>query len=191
MSRDGQDIAASFARYFNTVHGWFPVIFQDELYHQLARLRSSPNADLSILLLAIHLMSQMYSQSAIQKAGLDRLYHTTKSFHSVLISTGRSSMESIQAGLLLGLYEHCQAIHDATYQTLGACARMGYALGFHKTLSQEVLLDAETNVVAERQRHVWWAIIILERYGIVHSLFRQLSANSNRNHCLSLNLLLI
>ena len=88
----------------------------------------------------------------------------TKGLYSIAMSTGTSSIELIQAGLLLALYEHYQALHSATYQTLRACARMGYTLGFHESLSENTPLVAEASCVAEKRRQVWWGIIILERY---------------------------
>jgi len=168
MSREGDDILASCSRYFSVVHIWYPILAKGELYDRLPHLRSSPKGDFSILMLTIHLVSQIYQQTPRERDSLAQLYHTTKGFHFFLMSTGRSSIELIQAGLLLAVYEHSQALHDATYQTLGACTRMGYTLGFDKTLSQDILLDAQANSIAERQRQVWWGIIILERY--IHSL---------------------
>lgn len=146
------------------MHRWCPIIDNKELYDRLSRLRTSPTADFSILTLTIHLISQLYGQIPRERDGLERLYYTTKGLHSILMSTGRLSIEFIQAGLLLAAYEHFQALHDAAYQTLGACARMGYTLGFHKSLSPDILPDAHANAVAERQRQVWWGIIIFERY---------------------------
>ena len=164
MSRDGDDIFISCSRYFSFVHTWFPIIAKEELYDRISHLRSSPKGDFSLLVLTIHLVSQIYRQIPRERDSLEQLYYTTKGFYSILMSTGRSSIEVIQAGLLLAVYEHHQALHDATYQTLGACARMGYTLGFDKTLSQDILPNAQTNSVTERQRQVWWGIIIFERY---------------------------
>jgi hypothetical protein len=164
MGRDGDDVLVSCSRYFSFVHTWYPIIAKEELYDRISRLQSSPKADFSLLVLTIHLVSQIYRQIPRERNGLEQLYHTTKGFYYILMSTGRSSIEIIQAGLLLAIYEHFQALHDATYQTLGACARMGYTLGFDKTLSQDILLDVQANSIADRQRQVWWGIIILERY---------------------------
>jgi hypothetical protein len=174
MSRDGDDILESCSTYFRTVHSWFPIIVKEELYNRLSRLRSSPTAEFSVLMLTIHLLSQVYREVPRGRDSMEQLYHTTKGFYSILMSTGRSSIEIIQAGLLISVYEHCQALHDATYQTLGACARMGYTLGLHKSLSPDILLDAQANAIAERQRQIWWGIIIIERYIRTHKLSRVL-----------------
>jgi hypothetical protein len=160
MSRDGEHILVSCSRYFSFIHTWYPIIAKKELYDRLPCIRSSPKGDFSLLVLAIHLVSRIYGHIPRERDSLQQLYHTTKGFYSILVSTGRSSIEFVQAGLLLAVYEHFQALHDAAYQTLGACARMGYTLGFDKTLSQ----DSQPSHVADRQRQVWWGIIILERY---------------------------
>ncbi|TAQ86141.1 hypothetical protein B7494_g5546 [Chlorociboria aeruginascens] len=174
ISRDADDIHDSCSRYFNIVHRWFPIIVKQEFYDRLACLQSSPKGDFSLLVLTIHLISQIYRQVPRERSSLEQLYYTTKGLYSIYISTGRSSIEVIQAGLLLAVYEHCQALHDATYQTLGACARMGYTLGFEKTLSENILQDAQANSAAERQRQVWWGIIILERVSMLEYIDKKL-----------------
>ena len=164
INRDGNDISLSFSRYFDTVHSWYPIISKALLYERFTHLRRSPKADFSVLIITIHLISQTYQPTPVQRYDLEQLYHTTKGLYSIAMSTGISSIELIQAGILLALYEHTQALHSATYQTLGACARMGYMLGLHESLSQNTPLDAEANSAAEKRRQVWWGIIILERY---------------------------
>jgi len=110
----------------------------------------------------------MYTKVPREKSSLEQLYYTTKGLYGFFGSTGRSSIEVVQAGLLMAFYEHCQALHDAAYLTLGACARTGYVLGFDKTLSSDTHSDTHSDPVAEsiaaKQRQVWWGIIILERY---------------------------
>lgn len=174
MSRDGDDIQVSCSRYFDYVHAWYPILAKVGFYDRLLRLQSSPHGDFSLLVLTIYLVSQIYRQIPRDRHDLDRLYHTTKGFYFIFMSTGRSSIEVIQAGLLLAFYEYCQALHDATYQTLGACARMGYSLGLDKSLSQDTFPDTQDNSVAERQRQVWWGIIILERISMLEYIDKKL-----------------
>lgn len=163
ISRDEDSILASCTTYFNFINTWFPILTREELYDQILHQRGSPKGEVAILVLTIHLVSQLYQQVPRERSSLEQLYHTTKGLYFMFMSTGRSSIGLVQAGLLLAIYEHSQALHDATYQTLGACARMGYTLGFNKTLTQNILPDAKANSVVERQRQVWWGIIILER----------------------------
>ena len=111
----------------------------------------------------------MYTKVPRERDSLEQLYYTAKGLYGIFASTGRCSIEMVQAGLLMAFYEYCQALHDAVYLTLGACARMGYVLGFDKTLSQDVPSDNAVESISARQRQVWWGVIILERYAFPES----------------------
>ncbi|KAH7370820.1 hypothetical protein BKA65DRAFT_471996 [Rhexocercosporidium sp. MPI-PUGE-AT-0058] len=165
ISRDGAEdgILSSCSAYFSSVHNWLPIISKEKLLDQILVQRSMPKGEVAVLALTIHLVSQLHQPIHSGRTSLDQLYHTTKGLHSFLVSTGRSNIELVQAGVLLAFFEHSQAFHDSTYQTLGACARMGYLLGFDKTLSPDFIPEPEIESISARQRQIWWGIIILER----------------------------
>ncbi|KAH9217293.1 hypothetical protein DL95DRAFT_406920 [Leptodontidium sp. 2 PMI_412] len=166
ISRDGAEddgILSSCSTYFNFVHKWLPILSKEILYDQILVQRNLPKGGVAILVLTIHLVSQLHQTIPRERTSLEQLYHTTKGLYSFLMSTGRSTIELVQAGILLAFYEHSQALHEATYQTLGACARMGYLLGFDKTLSHDFQPSPDAEFMTTRQRQVWWGIIILER----------------------------
>jgi hypothetical protein len=124
-----------------------------------------PNADFAILVLTIHLVSHMYEVVTIRtRERRENFYQTVKRLYSVTLSSRTPSIELIQGGILLALFEHCQALHDATYQTLGTCARMGYSLGVHESICPNTPLeDTESRSSVEKRKNIWWGIIILER----------------------------
>jgi len=163
ISNDGDDIYASCTRYFTTIDEWYHIIIEEDFYNRLVNLRSAPMADFSILVFTVYVLSQMYRQPHRQKGDLKQLYQTAKSMHSLLVSTGRGSIELVQSGLLLALFEHTQALHNASFQTIGVCARMGYVLGIHRTLSPNTFPLAHHNEKDESQRLLWWGTIALER----------------------------
>ena len=167
---NGDDITSSCSRYFVAVHSWYQIMVKEDFYERLSQLRSSPQADFAILLFNVYILSQMYQPVPRPKADILQLYRTAKSMHFLLVSRGRASMDLVQAGLLIALYEHSQALHNATFQTIGICARMGYTLGFHQSLSPNGPPRGQYNNANETQRLVWWAIIILERYSFTVSL---------------------
>ncbi|KAK0122398.1 hypothetical protein ONS95_010638 [Cadophora gregata] len=167
-------ILSSCSLYFKFVHVWFPIISKETLFDQILQQRSSPKGEVAILVLAIHLVSQLYSKIPRETSTLQQLYDTIKGLSGLFQSTGRSSIEMVQAGLLIAFYEHCQALHDAAYQTLGSCARMGYILGLDKTLSQDALSDPISESIAARQRQVWWGIITLERISMLDCIDKKL-----------------
>jgi hypothetical protein len=165
MAREVDDIPLSLSRYFRCVNGWFPIVREADVHEQITLLQQMPNADFAILVLTIHLVSHMYEDETTRtKDGREIFYQTVKRLYSITLSSRTPSIELIQAGILVALFEHCQALHDATYQTLGTCARMGYSLGVHESIYPNAALeDTESSSVVEKRKHVWWGIIILER----------------------------
>lgn len=164
IRRNGDDIDISCSMYFARIHDWCQIIMKQRFFGMLAMMRIVPNADFSCLVFTMYLTTLMYEESSARIDDIDQIYDTAKRIHAMLLSSGRASIELVQAGLLIAIYEHSQALHDAAYQTIGGCARMGYILGFHETLSTEFRCEDRENSVAESQRMVWWGIIILERY---------------------------
>jgi hypothetical protein len=73
------------------------------------------------------------------------------------------SIQVLQAGLLLSLYELGHAIYPSAYLSIGACARYAYALGINKDANTQVS-KVLTLVELEENRRVWWGIVILDRF---------------------------
>jgi hypothetical protein len=165
MAREVDDIPLSLSRYFRCVNSWFPIVREADVHEQITLLQQMPNADFAILVLTIHLVSHMYEDETTRtKDGREIFYQTVKRLYSITLSSRTPSIELIQAGILVALFEHFQALHDATYQTLGTCARMGYSLGVQESICPNAPLeDTESSSVVEKRKHVWWGIIILER----------------------------
>ncbi|XMA10366.1 hypothetical protein WAI453_003157 [Rhynchosporium graminicola] len=170
--KDG--VLSACGTYLNFVHPWLPILSKETLFDHILSQHSAPKGDTAILVLTIHLLSQLYQTMPTKRNEVDQLYHTTKGFYGFWLSTGRLSIELIQAGILLAIYEHSQALHDATYLTLAACARMGYILGFDKTLSHDFQPNAGEEATMSQQRQVWWSIIILERISMLEYVPKKL-----------------
>lgn len=165
MAREVDDIPLSLSRYFKCVNGWFPIVREAEVHEHITLPQRIPDADFVILVLTIHLVSHMYEDETTRTTDRrETFYQTVKRLYSITLSSRAPSMELIQAGILLALFQHCQAQHDSTYQTLGTCARMGYSIGIHESIRPTAPLeDTESSSVVEKQKHIWWGIIILER----------------------------
>lgn len=73
----------------------------------------------------------------------------------------------LQAGVLVALYELGHGIYPAAFLSIGACARYAHALGINvsRTVPTRRVL---TLVEVEERRRVWWAIVILDRFVVVH-----------------------
>lgn len=160
LSRDKMDINHFSCIFFNNICCRLPLVNRRQYFSRLNSMRSSPNAHFSLLVLCMALVTRPALKS---KEGNPpgNLYYTAKSFHSVLSSTGNTSLELLQAGLLIAFYEYCQALFEAARLSIWACAIMGSSIGIERTL-KENLFDG-TVEKAEVARCVWWGTFILER----------------------------
>ena len=159
------DIDHLCSRYTATVHRWFPVVGDVDALSQRSNGTANVDADTWMLFLSLHLIVQMYDRPKREDPSeIDRLYLTSKSLFSFISSCRAPTVEHIQSGLLIGLYEHCQALHEAAYLSIGVCARIGYLLGYDKSLSYNPKGEQGGDDMIHNQRRVWWCIIILERF---------------------------
>ncbi|KAE8154454.1 hypothetical protein BDV25DRAFT_147711 [Aspergillus avenaceus] len=140
--------------YFNSVHVYLPIVSKLRLYRQLSDLQEP---DLGLLLLAMQLHVRPCNE-------VDALYRAVKACHAYVESRNVFTIKLVQAGLLIALYEIAHAIYPAAYLTVGHCARLGHALGIHRSEAPQLIGRLGTWVELEERRRTWWAVIILDRY---------------------------
>lgn len=99
----------------------------------------------------------------IDGGSLHSLYTGLKRFHSNLHTISTQSIPTIQAGMLLAIYEQGQSLHQLSYLTIGACVRMGQVAGMHKTLHTDLNAAGPRQEELQQHRHMWWCLVILER----------------------------
>jgi hypothetical protein len=163
MTRNGDDITSICERYFKVVEKWLPIIDRKGHFVRLEYLQTSPSAPFSTLVMSMCLYAQSSSVSLGRNSRVESLYYTTKCFYSLLQSNGRLSLELLQAGLLIAAYEHCQGLYEASALSIGICARMGYAMGLHRTIQYGTALEGISQGDLEQMRRVWWGVFIVER----------------------------
>jgi Fungal specific transcription factor domain len=163
MTRNGDDITSICDRYFKVTEKWLPIIDKTEFFVRLEQLQTSPSAPFSTLVMSMCLYAQQSSTILGRNSRVESLYYTTKCFYSLLQSSGRVSLELLQAGLLIATYEHSQALYEVSALSIGICARMGYALGLHRTIQPGTGSEDMPKKDLEESRRVWWGIFILER----------------------------
>jgi Fungal specific transcription factor domain len=147
--------------YFSIVHLWMPIISKSRFYQQLLHPLCNRQTELSLLVLCMRLVSSSYTSSD------DLTYQTAKRLFSETVSAGTLSINVLQAGILLALYEVGHAVYPAAFLSVGTCARYGIALDIDKAISCSIASHLPWNELEERRR-VWWAILILDR-----SVYRQ------------------
>jgi hypothetical protein len=142
-----------------------PFISKKRFYDLHLRPSVHLQSDITLLLLSIKLITTL-PPTQPQNPRTD-LYLATKHFCLEVEVSGVLSVPTLQAGVLISLYELGNAIYPAASLSIGACARYAHVLGINVTgsLNKKVL----TLIEVEERRRVWWAIIILDRYVLTFS----------------------
>jgi hypothetical protein len=147
-------------KYFSTIHSWMPIICKRRFYeHFLNPLSGSANvADVSLLFLCMKLM--VSKKSDIEQRDM---YLRAKRWFLELEIGGGFSVQMLQAGLLVALFEFGNAIFPSAYISVGTCARLGVAFGFD--MDEEIeKLGWLNRVEVEEGRRAWWGILALDRF---------------------------
>ncbi|RDW81835.1 hypothetical protein BP6252_02947 [Coleophoma cylindrospora] len=89
-------------------------------------------------------------------------YLAAKRYYLDLEIAGILSIQCLQAGILVAIFELGHAIYPSAFLSVAACARYGSALGldWRTNLPRE---DPLSWFDAEEQSRVWWAIALLDR----------------------------
>lgn len=163
LTRNGDDITSVCQRFFKVTEKWLPIVDEVNFFIRLEHLHTSPHAPFSTLVMSMCLYAHQSSPVLGRNSRVESLYYTTKGFYSLLQANGRVSLDLIQAGLLIAVYEHCQALYEISALTIGICARMGYFLGLHRTIQPGTESENTSRRNLEERRRVWWGLFILER----------------------------
>lgn len=160
---DSTSIQTTVSQYFKMVHDWMAIISKKRFYIQQLNPLSQPRADVVLLLLCMKLVVWLPS------GGTDdprtTLYKAAKSFHSDLETMGTCSIQVLQAGILIAVYELGHCIYPAAYMSIGACARLGTAFGFDGSIA--TMNRSSDWMDTEERKRAWWATIILDRFVII------------------------
>ena len=159
---DGSDVVDLERLYLETVRQWLPILNRQRLPQRMKILSESPNLQLALLLLSIYLITRVPCRHQPPEGMQNNLYTTIKKIFLLLQAAERPSLELLQAGALITLYEHGHGIPDKAYVTIGICARLGQAMGLHllEDLSN-VYFDPEAEV--SESKVTWHAVLMFDR----------------------------
>ena len=165
--------------FFRTVHRWLPIISKRSFFSYLLNPLTRRRTELSLLALCMKLCCTSPDDAdANADAGLVeglvtgererlRLYRAAKQFHLEVEMAGTLSIHTLQASILIALYEISHAIYPAAYLSVGACARQGLALGVNKLVTDDAAGDDAGRTgpwqEVEERRRAWWAVLMLDR----------------------------
>lgn len=145
--------------YFAAIHRWMPILARFTFFDSISIETSNNAADVNLRLLAIHLITQTPSP----RNSKTPTYLAAKRFYLQAETTGTFTVQVLQAGILIALYELGHGIYPSAYLSIGSCARYGVAIGLNGATVSHATRALTWGEVEERKR-VWWAIVIMDRY---------------------------
>ncbi|VUC29718.1 unnamed protein product [Clonostachys rosea] len=161
--------------FFRTVHRWLPIISKKSFFTHLLNPLAQRRTEFSLLALCMKLCCTPSDDDA---GVATRLYRAAKQFHFEVETASTLSICTLQASILIALYETAHAIYPAAYLTVGACARQGLALGVDK-LSMDSVRDGNGRISSwqevEERRRAWWAVLMFDRFLSLSNPSRALS----------------
>ncbi|PKX88442.1 fungal specific transcription factor domain-containing protein [Aspergillus novofumigatus IBT 16806] len=163
LSERSVSVDAILCVYFRNIHRWLPVIAEQKFRAQISHIHSGLSAELALLLLAMYLlMENEWDESSNQTGGQQHLDQHCSYLVSFLLLARGPSLELVQAGLLLILYELGSGFLEAAFLRVATCARLAYILGLQV---DESFVDDCSGAWchAEERRRVWTGLYMMDR----------------------------
>ncbi|GMF70389.1 unnamed protein product [Aspergillus oryzae] len=147
--------------YLSYYQSWLPVVMERPFRKSLERLGHQPRAETALLALAILLVVQGGLPDRATNPS-HRSYILCKELYALLQLRRAPSLQLVQSGLLIALYETGISSSGAASLTIASCARLGYSmkLNIDNGNAYEDYLSWEA---AEERRRVWTGIYLLDR----------------------------
>ncbi|KAL4938805.1 hypothetical protein BDV06DRAFT_46721 [Aspergillus oleicola] len=150
--------------YFDTIHNYIPIISRGKLDKQIQEAETlNSKGAFMVLVMAIILFTEHPTADSNGALGLSELYQVCKYHFSLFLSLKNPSIELIQAGLCITLYEYAHCITERAYITIGTCARMASLLRLHYNTGSAPQF-ALTGDYFDESAHVILAMHLLNRH---------------------------
>ncbi|KAL7939407.1 hypothetical protein V8C35DRAFT_275235 [Trichoderma chlorosporum] len=149
--------------FFNGVHKWLPILDEERFHARLSgKTPAELPADVALLLLCMRLIASPPSESSRNGTRTD-IYLAAKQGFLNLEMAGVMSIECLEAGLLISLYEISHAIYPSAFLSVGACTRYGQAMGLGGPNTLKLHRPYKRSEI-EESRRLWWAVVLLDRF---------------------------
>jgi hypothetical protein len=152
---NGESVQSVTALYFRTIDVWLPIIPPKKCIERLENITSDSNPELSNLLLCMYLVTRQPGKLSGIKEMQTEIYFEAKTLLTTLTSSGNSTIEVIQAGLLLSLYEQGHGMIGVAQLTMSVCTRMA--------MKMKVAMRAAPELQNTDFGRLWWGLVILDR----------------------------
>lgn len=151
------------SKFFHSVHSYLAFIHRPRFEKRVAASKIKADAEISVLLLSMKLVAEPvnYAQSGADPRQ-NSVYIASKHFHRLVQKSKGPSLDLIQSGILLCLYEHNAAIGDTAYKTLADCANMGRLIGLNASNIKTEFGVPDMAAYQEECRRTYWALISMD-----------------------------
>lgn len=147
--------------YFGTINTWFTVVERAGFEQQFEQMWLEPSAEAGLLSLSMLLIVRAPEENA-EASIQNSLYHSVKTLCTLVAVKVPLSTSVLQAHLLVCLYELCHFMPQQAYLTLGTCATIVRAFGWHI----ESFWSHDQWIVRPRELKMssilWWSMMFLE-----------------------------
>ncbi|PWI71570.1 C6 transcription factor [Purpureocillium lilacinum] len=163
--------------YFQTVHPWFSILRQDKFEEALLRLHPQDDA-YELLIICMHLLTTTAHTHGDDDIIVNPLYQNAKQRFASVSYLSDPTLEWIQAGLLISLFEFGNGKTKLAYRSLSETATLARLAGVNPGQYQKDL-HSEFDVDAECRRALWWGIFILDQFAHLDPALRNLPSLSS------------
>ncbi|QDS76829.1 hypothetical protein FKW77_002943 [Venturia effusa] len=161
-------------KFFHSVHSYLTFIHRPRFEKRVAASKIKADAEISLLLLSMKLVAEPvnYAQTGADPCQ-NSVYAAAKHFHKLVQKSKGPSLDLIQSGILLCLYEHNAGIGDAAYKTLADCANMGRVIGLNVSNVKTDIGVPNMAAYQEECRRTYWALISMDCIVALHDEKRE------------------
>ena len=151
-------------QFFEKIHPIMPLISKRPFLARLSVAFSQADVDLNLLIFCMKLLVWSPADNPLDTNPKSPAYLAAKRSLVELDIAGIITIRTLQATVLVSLYELGHAIYPSAYTSIGACARLALVLGLDQTLDLDLNSMSYTLLEQEERRRAWWSILTLDRF---------------------------
>lgn len=178
----GIDWQAALKEYFTTIHDWFSLVRHDKFdsFYHISSFTDDYNglpipksckdvgprvssADAALLYLCLYLVTQVASSRMPHTEIFCRLYRIMKRIFAIIKCLTKPTVELIQCGAFIALFEYGHGDTISAYQTLSETVALARVYGLSPSKYRKDNGEAPTTYEEEEQRSIWWCLFILDQ----------------------------
>jgi hypothetical protein len=170
MTAHGVSWQAAIDSYYQAIHPWLSIVHYETFYGKLEppmdkNDKRPPDVEMALLFLCMHVATMWVDSEHGGLLGMMRhpLYRAAKQALGLLRSDSEPSVELVQCGVLLALYEYGHGGPKKAYMTLGEAAAMGSVLGAKPGKFDLDDFDKPLDPDEEQMRALYWGVFIVDK----------------------------